>query len=93
MQPDSEFRQRLREQLIDHKNNGTLGVVAARAGIFEFVLRDWCNDAAKVPNSEELMRANDAVSVRPARLPSSEDAAVGAGQDGCFVTSPKRVTD
>lgn len=44
----------LRDRLIEKKIAGLLGVVAARANVPEYVLRDWVDNGAKVPSQKEV---------------------------------------
>lgn len=57
----NEVRERVRGVLLQKRRDGMLGVVAARAGVAEHLLSDWCDDPSKVPDAEPFQKIKDRV--------------------------------
>lgn len=55
-----------RQLLMERKQNGQLGVIAARSGIAEYVLREWCDDPMAFTSitSQELSSLQSAMDNR-----------------------------
>lgn len=67
----------LRSRLIEKRDEGMLGVVAARSGVSEHVLRDWCEKAYNSPSRDDLQKLQDSLDNRkreePTHFPHSHD--------------------
>lgn len=52
----------VRERLLEKKQAGLLGVVAAKANVPEWMLADWCDNALNIPGRETIVLIQSALS-------------------------------
>lgn len=84
-QPQEQSLILLREKLIEAQSKGTLGVIAARSQVPEWVIRDWCNNPLYVPNRMEVQQLQDALDNKKRHAPQTGDAAADATRMAAFV--------
>lgn len=52
----------VRERLLEKKQQGMLGVIAAKANVPEWMLADWCDNALNIPGRETIVNIQSALS-------------------------------
>ena len=73
----TEERNKLRDQLVECQSRGTLGVLAARTSVPEWVIRDWCTNSLHTPTLEEMRKLQSALDNKKRDTPNSVPADVG----------------
>jgi hypothetical protein len=93
MQPCETSLTLLRDRLKDHQAKGTLGVIAARSNVAEWIIRDWCDNSLHVPNRMEVQKLQDALDNKKRHAPSDAAAPVNGGHPSTNVDAVDREID
>lgn len=88
---ESQRLETIRNRLKDHLNRGLLGVVAARASVPEYILRDWIEHPEMIPTKEQVVKIHMALPSKhvalPANLPDDAEALDGGEGVTGFIRS------